>query len=196
MGVGSVMDWAAFEAEFTAELMAFADDALATARAAGEQVYAVAPHLFYAESESIISLPPFAAATEEWLARQPAGERDALRWSPADWPRDADTWRRPGRQREWERALERAAAGDAEHWEAVHERYAQVVIAVCRSVALRLSGQGPAGGEILVPALDQDQELLPRTLTPEQARRYFPELVEAVGDGQWQGSGRGQDQSS
>ncbi|ADH67201.1 DUF4303 domain-containing protein [Nocardiopsis dassonvillei] len=192
------MDWDGFEADLTTELEGFARSCLAR----GGRVYAVAVYLFYAETCGRIMLPVFAAATEEWFEEHlaadrrqrehpPSPERD-LRWDPADWPHqhfDAD-WSDPGAFWTWSRALTEAASGDGawdggpeegeecdeEHWERVHDRYTDVVARACRGVAATLRRERTAPDGLVVVALDEGEELVPRTLTAPEIRRHFPHL--------------------
>ncbi len=193
-------DWDGFAADFTAELEGFARSCVAR----GGRAYAVAVYLFYAETCGRIMLPVFAAATEEWFEEHlavnrrqrdlPASPERDLRWNPADWPHqhfDAD-WSDPGAFWSWSRALTEAASGDGawdggseeedeERWEQVHDRYADAVAGACRDVAATLRRERTAPEGLVVVALDEEEELVPRTLTAPEVRRHFPHLAAADG---------------
>ncbi|MGW9377348.1 hypothetical protein ACWHAO_04710 [Streptomyces albidoflavus] len=61
-------------------------------------------------------------------------------------------------------------------WEPVHARYLRTVVKACRAARRELLAEGTAGRLFLVVAMDEAWELVPRTLTPAQVRRHFPEL--------------------
>jgi hypothetical protein len=194
------VDWHGFETEFTAELQGFARGILARA----ERTYAVAVYLFYAETCGRIMLPVFAAATEEWFDKHLAADREQapgspgpsaeMRWNPADWPHqhyDID-WARHGAYWAWSKALTDAASGpgvwesdpdlsgdDEARWQAVHDRYLDVVTRACRSTAAVLRREPAAREDLVVVALDDDAELVPRTLTDTEIRRHLPHLHHA-----------------
>ncbi|MBB4930539.1 hypothetical protein F4561_001359 [Lipingzhangella halophila] len=192
------VDWGRFEAELTAELERFAR----TRVARGGHTYAVAVYLFYAETRGRIMLPSFAAATEEWFEERlaahrsqrefPPGPWEDLRWNPADWPHqhfDAD-WGDQDAFWAWSKTLTEAASGegawdenlmegDEARWEAVHERYIDVVVRACRTVAATLRRERVAPENLVVVALDDEEELVPRTLTDAEIRQYLPHLAAA-----------------
>ena len=125
-----------------------------------DRIYGAAVHEFYAESGGWIACTLVGVASEESV---PDAE---LRWSPADWP-----WQQNPTDvdHEWSRRLTSAATeGD---WDAVHERYLSTVVAACRSARREL------GEDVVVVAMDEEWELIPRCLTAEEVERHFPELT-------------------
>jgi hypothetical protein len=164
----AAFDWAGLDSAFTSELESFARSCLASTPRG--DVYAVAVYLFYAEAGGRIFHPAFAAASEAWLAAlADESERTALRWSPADWPwqrfeaeSDPDAWRR------WGEALTEEALTNPAGWDTIDNRFADLVVLACRTVAARLAHEDDAAP--LVVALDPELELARRTLTEEQLR--------------------------
>ncbi|MFF9731116.1 DUF4303 domain-containing protein [Streptomyces albidoflavus] len=141
-----------------------------------DRLYAAAVHAFHAETGSVIAWPLVGVAGERAVASA-AGDRctpGELRWSPADWPWQLD----PGPAEDaWAARLEEAATADGgRRWEPVHARYLRTVVKACRAARRELLAEGTAGREFLVVAMDEARELVPRTLTPAQVRRHFPEL--------------------
>jgi hypothetical protein len=177
-------DWDGLEADFTAEMEGFARACLAR----GERLYAVAAWLFYAETGGVIDLPIFAAASEEWFAGYLAQARtqhelsstlwEDLRWNPADWPFQHEDihWSDPQTWRAWSGALTAEAAGDEAHWDAVHERFLELVTRACRAVAERLRAERAVPEGFVVVAMDEAEELVPRSLDPAELEHHFPHL--------------------
>ena len=125
-----------------------------------DRIYGAAVHAFYADYTVI-------ASTLVGVASEESVPDPELRWSPADWEWQLD----PGEaEEEWSRRLTAAATeGD---FDAVHERYLSTVVAACRAAGREL------GGDIVVVAMDEAWELIPRCLTAAQLRQHFPELAE------------------
>lgn len=124
-----------------------------------DRIYGAAVHAFYADG-TVIAWTLVGVASEESV---PDPE---LRWSPADWEWQLD----PGETGdEWSRRLTTAATeGD---FDAVHERYLSTVVDACTAAGREL------GDDIVVVAMDEAWELVPRCLTTAQLRQHFPELA-------------------
>lgn len=154
------VDWRGLEAAIREQITGFVRQM--RAEHPTDRIYGAAVHEFYAESGGVIAWTVVGVASEESV---PEPE---LRWSPADWEWQLD----PGAaEDEWSRRLTAAAtSGD---WDAVHERYLSTVVAACRAAGREL------GGDIVVVAMDEAWELIPRCLTTAQLQRHFPELAEA-----------------
>ncbi|MGW3453828.1 DUF4303 domain-containing protein [Streptomyces albidoflavus] len=167
-------DWAGLEQAVQDQLTGFVRRM--RAEHPDDRLYAAAVHAFHAETGSVIAWPLVGVAGERAVASA-AGDRctpGGLRWSPADWPWQLD----PGPAEDaWAARLEEAATADGgRRWEPVHARYLRTVVKACRAARRELLAEGTVGREFLVVAMDEARELVPRTLTPAQVRRHFPEL--------------------
>ncbi len=179
--VNAVFDWAGLESAFITELESFARACLADAPRG--DVYAVAAYLFYAEAGGQIFHPVFAAASKAWLGTlADESERATLRWSPADWPwqrfeakSDPDAWRR------WGEALTHEALTNPAGWDAVDDRFTDLVVRACRTLAAHLAHEDDVAP--LVVALDPELELARRTLTDEQFQRLLENLGQLADGG-------------
>ncbi|MGW8991638.1 DUF4303 domain-containing protein [Streptomyces zhihengii] len=142
-----------------------------------DRLLAAAVHEFYAESGGVIACTCVGAVSEESLASV-ATDRftaDDLRWSPADWPWQLD----PGPDEDaWSaRLTAEATAGGGHRWDEVHDRYLRTVAAACHTARRDLVADGAVPDDFVVVALDEAWDLVPLSVTPEQLRTHFPELV-------------------
>jgi hypothetical protein len=150
------MDWDSFESRFRDELGGFCRQAIADHP--GKRLYCVAIYLFYCDYR-VIMLPPFAAATREWLAALDPGERELVRWSPADFPIQQQTdWEDaavfPRRAGDWLTGLARAGGAEAADseayhraWDAVLDRAVDVVCGAARTVMDELLAEGEVAAD-------------------------------------------------
>lgn len=152
------VDWRGLEAAVREQITGFVRQM--RAEHPDDRIYGAAVYEFYADGDVI-------AWTLVGVASEESVPEPELRWSPADWEWQLD----PGEaEDEWSRRLSAAAAeGDRD---AVHERYLSTVVAACRAAGREL------GEDIVVVAMDEAWELIPRCLTAAQLRRHFPELDE------------------
>jgi hypothetical protein len=152
------VDWRALEAAVREQITGFVRQM--RAEHPDDRIYGAAVHEFYADGDVI-------AWTLVGVASEESVPEPELRWSPADWEWQLD----PGETgEEWSRRLTAAATeGD---FDAVHERYLSTVVAACKAAGREL------GDDIVVVAMDEAWELIPRCLTEAQLRQHFPELDE------------------
>jgi hypothetical protein len=152
------VDWRALEAAVREQITGFVRQM--RAEHPDDRIYGAAVHEFYADGDVI-------AWTLVGVASEESVPEPELRWSPADWEWQLD----PGEtEDEWSRRLTAAATeGD---FDAVHERYLSTVVDACKAAGREL------GDDIVVVAMDEAWELIPRCLTAAQLRQHFPELAE------------------
>lgn len=183
----TTVDWVAVEAALRDQVVRLVH-AVRRERPA-DRVYGAAIHELYAEQGGIIAWPLVGVGTEgalDELRRASAADGggtlvppDVLRWDTAAWPDQLD----PG---ETERALAAqveasAVAEQGEAWDAVHERFLLAVVRGCRAASQALVADGSVDADVVVVAMDEAWELVPRSLDPEQVRRHFPEAADEPG---------------
>ncbi|MBO2449160.1 DUF4303 domain-containing protein [Actinomadura barringtoniae] len=163
------MDWAAFEDELVAGVVAKVTER--AGQASG--LYAAVLGEIYAETDGLIRLPMLGANSEEELA----GDED-LRWSLPDWDTVWESWLPEDRWSQWERALtDEAGRSTTRHWERTFTKYLNVLTRVCKRARKDLRTTGVTDREFVVVVLtnDQDEErLLRRVLGVRELYRLFP----------------------
>ncbi|MEU8657339.1 DUF4303 domain-containing protein [Actinoplanes philippinensis] len=166
-------DWATLEHELTTALVRAVRSVIA--EHPGERFYAAALWLLYREADGPIRLPLLGADTVAAIAGATPGDRDDLRWSPADWDHDVIDWLPGDEGRRWEHDLTaHACRGTSAQWEATFRRYVTALVTVCRRARREL------GRDLLVVIVDPElhETVIPRILPASEVRRHFPELDE------------------
>jgi hypothetical protein len=166
-------DWAGLERDLTAAVVRGVSSVIA--EHPDERFYAAALWLLYRESDGPIRFPMLAANTVEALERNPADDRDDLRWSPGDWEHDDVAWLSAEDIARWERDLTaHACRGTSQQWDAVFRRFVTALVTVCRRARREL------GSDLVVVVIDPElhETVIPRILSAPEVRRHFPELDE------------------
>ncbi|MBP6995548.1 MAG: hypothetical protein KBB39_05330 [Phycicoccus sp.] len=103
--------------------------------------------------------------------------RSALRWSGSALTHPFGP---NGDQEELAAAVAGVAvqAGDFASWELVYDQFLQCFPRAARRVGAEILGQGITQHDFIVVCADQEEDLLPLSLTPEQLALHFPELVD------------------
>lgn len=153
----------------------------------GERVYGAMFHEFYGDGTALY-WPCVTVGTEESLASIAAryaerGDPDrdvaaGLRWSGPDLEHTTD----PGDVED--RLAERVAAAAAatpsfDDWQQVYDRFLHCFPNAAKQARAELIAQGIVGESFIAIADDEEGELIPLSLTPEQLREHFPEYDEA-----------------
>lgn len=171
------VDWKALDPYVLALLLETVRGHLAAHPA--DHVYGAAFHNFYAETGGVIAWPQLAIGTEQDLRTITDGSglsADDLRWSPADWtaqvdPTEADDG--------WAARIEAyARSRDDARWERTYERFLRAFPKAARRARGALVADGAVPKDFVAVAMDEEWDLVPRSLTAAQLRRHFPELDE------------------
>lgn len=170
------LDWLALEDHIHSRM--FDEVRTYRQRQPEQNVYSAAFHAFYGETGGVIYWPALSLGTEAGLVEASAGSSfspDDLRWSPADWPVKVD----PSADDEaWAARVQQAAVGGGdEEWEAVCDRFLRTFALAAKDARRMLISSDVVDETFLALAIDEEWQLIPLSLTPEQLHAQFPELA-------------------
>ncbi|WP_246159302.1 DUF4303 domain-containing protein [Catellatospora sichuanensis] len=166
-------DWAAFERELEAGLVATVKAAIAVEP--DQRWYAAAMAEIYAEEDGVICLPLLGVNSEEALAESDGD----VRWHPPDWPTFGDLWLPEDRWAHWQQALTaQACRGTPEEWTSTYELFLSALVRVAKRSARTLRARGITDRRFVVVLVDQEryEAMIERCLTKQELRRHFPEF--------------------
>lgn len=144
-----------------------------------DRLYGAIFHLFYGDG-TVIYWPSVAVGTEESLAEVAAEYRAQdmteadLRWSGADL-----RYRFDAGEVEAElaaRCQDAVVSEDFAQWERVYDRFLLCFPDAAVRAQTELIDTGVVDEDFIVIASDQDERLVPLSLSPSQLRRFFPEF--------------------